>query len=519
MAEAMAEAGHDPAHLGRRPRDAAPDRHVRRAARRAGPRPWSTSADPVGVGVGDLAARPVAARLRRRGQPRGHHPAGGPPRPDAGATPRPCSPRASTAAGARLPRDRRQGARRAGRRQRHPVPGHRAGWTPAAPVDRRRARGGRRASARRPGWSRSEESWTPETAFDAALAARPGAGCSTAAPLLSHRRRARRRHPGHRGALDRDAVRPQPDRGLALARGARRARRLPRRRRGAGASRPRAGRMSAGSPRRWFAEHALLPSGPARAVLLEVADGRFTAVTPGQPRRPTPNGCAGVVLPGLANAHSHAFHRALRGRTHAGGGTFWTWREGMYAVAARLDPDTYLALARATFAEMALAGVHLRGRVPLPAPRGRAAAVRRPERDGRGAAPGRRGGRASGSPCWTPATSPAGSPPTATLPLDERAAPVRRRHRRALGRARARAAPVAGARASVRRSTRCGPCRATSIGAVVRRRRGRCRCTCTSPSSRPRTTPAWASTARPRPSCSTTRARSARGPRRCTPPT
>jgi formiminoglutamate deiminase len=64
-----------------------------------------------------------------------------------------------------------------------------------------------------------------------------------------------------------------------------------------------------------------------------------------------------VVLPGFANAHSHAFHRALRGRTHDGGGTFWTWREAMYAVAARLDPDSYRALATAAYAEMALAGV------------------------------------------------------------------------------------------------------------------------------------------------------------------
>jgi formiminoglutamate deiminase len=66
---------------------------------------------------------------------------------------------------------------------------------------------------------------------------------------------------------------------------------------------------------------------------------------------------AGLVLPGLANAHSHAFHRALRGRTHAGRGDFWSWREGMYALAARLEPDSYLALARAAYAEMALAGI------------------------------------------------------------------------------------------------------------------------------------------------------------------
>ena len=63
-----------------------------------------------------------------------------------------------------------------------------------------------------------------------------------------------------------------------------------------------------------------------------------------------------MVLPGFANAHSHAFHRALRGRTHGDGGTFWTWRQQMYAVAATLDPDRYLALARAVYAEMVLAG-------------------------------------------------------------------------------------------------------------------------------------------------------------------
>ncbi|MGC9667576.1 formimidoylglutamate deiminase [Planosporangium sp. 12N6] len=107
---------------------------------------------------------------------------------------------------------------------------------------------------------------------------------------------------------------------------------------------------------RWHAAYALLPAGPARNVTFEVVDGRFTSITPdSHPAGAQP--LPGVVLPGLANAHSHAFHRALRGRTHHGGGTFWTWRDGMYAVAAALDPDRYLALARATYAEMALAGV------------------------------------------------------------------------------------------------------------------------------------------------------------------
>jgi formiminoglutamate deiminase len=66
---------------------------------------------------------------------------------------------------------------------------------------------------------------------------------------------------------------------------------------------------------------------------------------------------AGLTLPGLANAHSHAFHRGLRGMVQVGQGTFWTWREQMYRLAAALDPDRYYALARAVYAEMALAGI------------------------------------------------------------------------------------------------------------------------------------------------------------------
>jgi len=107
---------------------------------------------------------------------------------------------------------------------------------------------------------------------------------------------------------------------------------------------------------RYWAAAAHLPDGLAADVTFEIVEGRFAAVhpdtAPGDARR-----LPGVVLPGFANAHSHAFHRALRGRTHGGGGTFWTWREAMYAVAARLDPDSYRALATAAYAEMALAGV------------------------------------------------------------------------------------------------------------------------------------------------------------------
>ena len=87
------------------------------------------------------------------------------------------------------------------------------------------------------------------------------------------------------------------------------------------------------------------------------AAGRISSVGPLDPAAGDVVVLPGVVLPGFANAHSHAFHRALRGRTHGDGGTFWTWRDRMYRVARTLDPDSYYALARATFGEMVLSGV------------------------------------------------------------------------------------------------------------------------------------------------------------------
>jgi formiminoglutamate deiminase len=93
-------------------------------------------------------------------------------------------------------------------------------------------------------------------------------------------------------------------------------------------------------------------------VVIETDGDRIVSVEPGVTEPPAaaiPK--EGLTLPGFANVHSHAFHRALRGRTQAGRGSFWTWRERMYELAARLDPDRYFRLARATFAEMALAGI------------------------------------------------------------------------------------------------------------------------------------------------------------------
>ncbi|WP_197382973.1 formimidoylglutamate deiminase [Mycolicibacterium mengxianglii] len=111
-------------------------------------------------------------------------------------------------------------------------------------------------------------------------------------------------------------------------------------------------------PERYWCEHAWLDGDTvADAVTIEVADGYITAVTADTDRREGDLTLAGLVLPGLANAHSHAFHRALRSRTQRDRGTFWTWRTVMYQAAGRLTPEAYYRLARGVYAEMVLAGI------------------------------------------------------------------------------------------------------------------------------------------------------------------
>lgn len=107
----------------------------------------------------------------------------------------------------------------------------------------------------------------------------------------------------------------------------------------------------------WHAQFAWLGDGVAADVLIEADGERISGITPRVQAPPDARHLPGLTLPGLANAHSHAFHRALRSRVQAHSGTFWTWREEMYRVADRLDPDSYRALATAVFAEMALAGI------------------------------------------------------------------------------------------------------------------------------------------------------------------
>ena len=105
----------------------------------------------------------------------------------------------------------------------------------------------------------------------------------------------------------------------------------------------------------YWLEHALVDGSIRASVRVEERAGQIVSVADG-PLGAGDTALHGLTLPGIANGHSHAFHRALRGRTHAQGGDFWSWREQMYVVAAGLDPDRYYALAVAFYAELLLAG-------------------------------------------------------------------------------------------------------------------------------------------------------------------
>lgn len=94
----------------------------------------------------------------------------------------------------------------------------------------------------------------------------------------------------------------------------------------------------------------------ATGVRLETKDGRISSITTGHQPQSGDTELHGVVFPAAANAHSHAFHRVLRGRTHDGRGDFWVWREHMYQSASELTPENYQKLATAVFAEMVVSG-------------------------------------------------------------------------------------------------------------------------------------------------------------------
>ena len=108
-----------------------------------------------------------------------------------------------------------------------------------------------------------------------------------------------------------------------------------------------------------YARKALLPSGWATGVHFEINAGRIETVGQG-PGVKDDEVEAGIVIPGLSNAHSHAFQRALVGRTEQrsrqGQDNFWTWRVAMYRLASRIDSDMLNTIARRVYTEMLAAG-------------------------------------------------------------------------------------------------------------------------------------------------------------------
>ena len=107
-----------------------------------------------------------------------------------------------------------------------------------------------------------------------------------------------------------------------------------------------------------FAHAALLPAGWADDVLIEIdAGGHITRVSAHAPAEDAER-AAGPLVPGMSNLHSHAFQRALAGRTggNADGDSFWTWRQVMYAFLDGVDADTFEAIATQAYVEMLKAG-------------------------------------------------------------------------------------------------------------------------------------------------------------------
>lgn len=105
---------------------------------------------------------------------------------------------------------------------------------------------------------------------------------------------------------------------------------------------------------------ALLPDGWARDVLIGVDEcGIIRTLQADEAASPLAQVLPGPVLPGMVNAHSHAFQRLMAGLAERSGGgqdSFWTWRERMYALVARVTPEQVQAIARYLYVEMLKAG-------------------------------------------------------------------------------------------------------------------------------------------------------------------
>ena len=110
---------------------------------------------------------------------------------------------------------------------------------------------------------------------------------------------------------------------------------------------------------RVFAADALTPRGWMRDVAIEIdAKGTIEKVE-ANAQCDGAERVAGPLLPGMPNLHSHAFQRAIAGRTgraSTDGDSFWTWRQAMYAFLDRIDADAFETIAAQAYVEMLKAG-------------------------------------------------------------------------------------------------------------------------------------------------------------------
>lgn len=108
-----------------------------------------------------------------------------------------------------------------------------------------------------------------------------------------------------------------------------------------------------------FARKALTTDGWAENVRISCADGRIAGIET-DVRSGGDDFTAGIVIPGLANAHSHAFQRILAGHTEHRGprdrDNFWSWRSRMYALAGRIDAAALKSIATQLYTEMVATG-------------------------------------------------------------------------------------------------------------------------------------------------------------------
>jgi formimidoylglutamate deiminase len=111
----------------------------------------------------------------------------------------------------------------------------------------------------------------------------------------------------------------------------------------------------------FFAERALLPSGWAENVRIEVSPQGFILRVDADADADVQQAerLAGPVLPGMANLHSHAFQRAMAGLAEVAGNpsdSFWTWRDLMYRLVGQINPEQLGIIARQLYIEMLKGG-------------------------------------------------------------------------------------------------------------------------------------------------------------------